>query len=30
MFYNTHHTLFIYLRDGQQDLNDKLVMFNMT
>ena len=32
MFYenNTHHTLFIYMWDGEQDLNDKLVTFNMT
>ena len=32
MFYenNTHHTLFIYICDGEQDLNDKLVTFNMT
>ena len=32
MFYenNTQHTLFIYMSDGKQDLNDKLVTFNMT
>ena len=32
MFYenNTHHTLFIYMWDGEQDLNDKLVTYNMT
>ena len=31
MFYenNTHHTLFIYMSDGEQDLSDKLVTFNI-
>ena len=32
MFYenNTHYKLFINMWDGEQELNDKLVTFNMT